>query len=70
MNTIDQLRILLVVTETIRAAGSLPSGPLFAVLGVELSTYQAILGTLKRAGLVKESGHVLTWVGPVAGGAK
>jgi hypothetical protein len=43
-----------------------PSGHLYAMLMsmMNLQMYQTIVGLLKKAGLVKESGHFLTWVAP------
>ena len=58
--------ILAVMAEAIRAAGSMPSGHLYAlVLGrMTLADYEVAIGILKRARLVEESAHVLTWTGP------
>ena len=58
--------ILVVMAEAIRAAGSMPSGHLYAlVLGrMTLADYEVAIGILKRARLVEESAHVLTWTGP------
>ena len=38
---------------------------------MELAAYERIIGTLKNAGLVAESGHLLKWIGPTfhTGGA-
>ena len=60
------------VAEAIRELGSVPSGHLYAAsvmpAGIELATYERILGILKGAGLVAEDGsHMLTWVGPKVG---
>ncbi|HEY6340187.1 MAG TPA: hypothetical protein VIY49_01735 [Bryobacteraceae bacterium] len=54
------------VAEAIRTAGSLPSGELYAILcgRVDLAGYQALIKTLKNAGLVREENHLLTWTGP------
>lgn len=59
--------ILCAVSETIREAGEVPSGPLYAQLcgRVTLEGYQSMLRTLKGAGLVEETaGHLLRWIGP------
>jgi hypothetical protein len=44
----------------------IPSGHLYArVCGaMTLEAYTGAIGLLKRAGLVAEKGHVLTWTGP------
>lgn len=43
-----------------------PSGELYArVMGrMDIRTYGALIGALKRAGLIEERSHLLTWVGP------
>ncbi len=59
------LQTLAAVAEAIRELGSVPSGHLYAQLmpsGMTLSTYQAIIGKLRRAGLITESNNLLTWV--------
>lgn len=54
------------VADTIRELGEVPSGHLYAqlmpVLG--LHEYERIIDILKRAGLVRESNNLLTWVEP------
>ncbi len=43
-----------------------PSGVLYAAAmgyGITLPVHQALVGALKSAGHVKESGHLLTWIG-------
>lgn len=53
--------------ETIRTASPVVSGHLYAALmshGLSMSDYEAIIQALKNAKLVKESGFVLTWIGP------
>jgi len=57
------------VAEAIRKLGSVPSGELYArVCGtLELPAYQQVIALLKRAGLVSERNHLLTWVGPEIG---
>lgn len=54
------------MAEAIRELGSVPSGHLYAnVCGaMDLPTYEGIIETLKRAGLLVEQNHLLTWVGP------
>ena len=58
--------VLGAMAEAIREAGSIPSGHLYAlVMGrMGLHDYDVGIGILKRAVLVEESAHVLTWVGP------
>jgi hypothetical protein len=54
------------VAEAIRAAGSIPSGTLYALLmgKMDLAAYRRMIGILKNAGLVAERHNELTWVGP------
>jgi hypothetical protein len=54
------------VAEAIRGLGEVPNGHLYAqLMGVmDHRTYESIIGLLKRAGLVSESGNLLTWTGP------
>jgi hypothetical protein len=60
------LAMTLAVAETIREAGEVPSGTLYAVLcgKVDLQGYEAMIRNLKNAGLVTESAHMLKWIGP------
>lgn len=57
------------VAEMIRVSGSIPSGELYAlVMGtLSLNSYNAVIGTLKRAKLVEERSYLLTWIGPKFG---
>jgi hypothetical protein len=66
------VQVVLAVAEAIREAGEVPSGHLYAALGgrLELSAFLRVVGILKGAGLVAESGHVLRWVGPSAEGRR
>lgn len=59
------LNVLRAIADTIRELGSVPSGHLYAQLcgKMTLDTYNSIIRTLCGTGLVKESGHLLTWVG-------
>jgi hypothetical protein len=56
------------ICETIRELGDAPSGPLYASImahtSLSFDDYIKIIGTLKRAGLVRERANVLTWIGP------
>lgn len=60
------LGVLLAVSETIREVKEVPSGVLYSQLmgTVSMTAYEKIISTLKGAGLVSESNHVLRWVGP------
>ena len=62
------IQITLAVGDAIKALGSIPSGHLYARLmdRMSLETYEKIIGVLKNTGLVKESGNLLTWIGPKA----
>ncbi len=62
------LQTIQVVADLIRLKGSIPSGHLYAELCgvVSLDLYQSVITRLKGAGLVRESGHLLTWIGPPA----
>lgn len=58
------------IGEAIREVGEVPSGHLYAMLmgKIGLSAYQSIIGSLVRAGLVKQrADHMLVWVGPLKG---
>ena len=58
------LQIVKAVCETIREAGSIPSGTLYAALmtqGCTLQQYEYLTDTIKRAGVVREENHVLIW---------
>ena len=63
--------VILSVAETIREAGSIPSGTLYAVLmskGCDEGAYNNILRNLKGANLVEETpAHLLRWIGPMKG---
>lgn len=60
------LAVTMAVAETIREAKEVPSGHLYAMLvgRVDLQGFQAMIRTLKNAGLVAEQNDMLTWVGP------
>jgi hypothetical protein len=60
------LNILAAVAETIREAGEVPSGTIYAALvgKVTMEGYTSLLRTLKGAGLVEEKNHLLRWIGP------
>lgn len=60
------LALIRIVADAIRNLGEVPSGHLYArMMGhMSLATYTSIITNLKRAKLVKESAHLLTWIGP------
>lgn len=60
------IRMAAAVGEVIRDLGSIPSGHLYAQLmgRMSLDTYNSLIGILKKANLVEEKNHLLTWVGP------
>jgi hypothetical protein len=58
--------VVVVLGQTIRELGRVPSGELYAqCMGtLSLVSYQRALGVLVQAGLVREENHLLSWVGP------
>ena len=60
------IQITVTIGQTICALGSVPSGELHAqVMGkLSLESYSNVIEMLKKAKLVKESNHLLTWIGP------
>jgi hypothetical protein len=67
----DQARaavdVVLAVADCVRALGTVPSGHLYARLmgSLGIDTYQSVIATLVRAGLVREHpSHLLEWIGP------
>lgn len=62
------LEITLAVGEAIRDLKQVPSGHLYAASMAKLTIdqYNQIIATLKKARLVSETDHLLTWIGPVA----
>lgn len=69
-NAVPQVRgaalVVAAVAATIRDVGPIPNGHLYAQLmgKMDLETYTKILDLLKRADLIKEENHVLTYIGP------
>lgn len=59
------IEITKAVADAIRALKDVPSGVLYARLmgHMTLAQYESIIAVLKRGGLVREHGYVLTWVG-------
>ena len=61
------------IADAIRELGEVPSGHLYAHLmgKMSLADYNKVIGILKGATLVSESGNLLKWTGPTFdGGAK
>ena len=60
------------IAEAIREAGPIPSGVLYSALmgHMDLATYSRMIVLLKDSGLLHESNHLLTWVGPKVEDAK
>ena len=60
------LSALVAIADAIREAGRVPSGTLYAILcgRMDLRTYEALIRTLKNAGLVEEKYNELRWIGP------
>ena len=54
------------VADAIQSLKRVPSGELYArvMSHMDLPTYERIIETLKRIGLVTETAHVLEWRGP------
>jgi hypothetical protein len=65
------LTMLHSVAETIREAGELPSGTIYATLTgrVTLEGYEKMLCILRGAGLIAvDDSHLVRWVGPTLAG--
>lgn len=61
------IQTLLAVAEAIRELKQVPSGTLYAQLCgiVDFESYEKIIGTLKKTGLIRETeSHLLQWTGP------
>jgi hypothetical protein len=59
------VEIVRAIADALRELGSVPAGHFYAQVcqHLTLSQYERVIDTLKGAGLVAESGHVLTWTG-------
>jgi hypothetical protein len=57
--------IVTAVSEAIKEAGKIPAGELYAALMpfCTLNQFETLIDTMKRANLVKEENHLLTWIG-------
>jgi hypothetical protein len=69
--TADRVKVAAIVSiavcETIREAGSIPSGTLYAALmtkGCTMQVFDDIIAMLGRTGLVTKRGDLLVWTGP------
>lgn len=61
------LQVTFAVAESIREAGSIPEGTIYAALmgRVTLEGFDACLRTLERTGLIRrEPSHLVRWIGP------
>lgn len=60
------LNVILALTEAIRDLGEVPSGHLYASVmsHLSLAEYQQVIAAIVSTGLVTQSNHLLTWVGP------
>jgi len=61
------VNVVLAVADCIRELGAVPSGHLYARLmgHMDIDAYQSVIGTLVRAGFVREHpSHLLEWIGP------
>lgn len=62
----SSLAVVRAVAETIRDAKEVPSGTIYAALsakGCSMTSYESIIRMLVNGGLIRKSGHVLTWIG-------
>jgi hypothetical protein len=57
------LKMTMAMAESIQGLGQVPSGTLYAhVMGrISLETYEKMIDTLVRAGLVRKQGDLLAW---------
>lgn len=54
------------IADAIRELGSVPAGELYARVMPYMTheTFEGVVGSLVKTGLVKRANHVLTWQGP------
>jgi len=59
-------RVVLAVTDTIREAGRVAEGPLYAMLcdRMDLQAFERMVQIIVNTKLVKREGHELVWQGP------
>ena len=65
------LTMIYAIAETVREAGEVPSGTIYATLAgrVTLDGYKKMLTILQAAGLITvNANHMLRWVGPTIAG--
>ena len=57
------INMLALADVTVKEAGSIPSGHLYAAIcgKIDLNGYKSAIETLKRAGVIREQGHLLIW---------
>lgn len=62
----DSVSMISALSESIRQAGRIPSGHLYAMVIDRLSIehYERLITVIKRAGLVVEVANELRWIGP------
>lgn len=60
------IAVVQTIAEAVRVAGKIPSGHLYAMImdKVSIQAFESAVALLKRAGLVGESNHELSWTGP------
>ncbi len=57
--------LVLAIADIIKELSPIPSGHLYAALlgtGMSLDTYLEIIAALQRAGKIKVSNHLITWI--------
>lgn len=61
--------VLVAVSETIREVGQVPAGILYARLmdRMDLAGFESMIRVLVNAGLIRQDGNILRWVGPAKG---
>lgn len=60
------IEIAFLVSDLIRALGEVPSGELYARLmpsEISLDMYNGIINLLKSGKMIRESDHLITWIG-------
>ena len=75
MSTIGE-RLLIALAETVRQAGAVPAGHLYATAltalpSLSASDFDQLVAGLVRVGLVERTpAHLLRWIGPHKGGGQ
>lgn len=59
------LAIVLAIAGTIKELGSVPSGHLYnsVMHRMSLDNYNAVIGLIEQAGMIRIQNHLITWVG-------